>query len=241
MACVGILEDDQTLLAALKSHLEDHGLDVLAASTVRQFKSCILGAKFDLVVLDLALEGVPYRGLDLIKDIRQSRNVPIIVISGHTQPWDRLKALELGIDDYITKPFLMGEVLIRVDRTLKRYKPKLESRLGDEHGIGFTFSGFRLDHVRRTVRAPDGSLLDLTETEFNILNLMVQSPGRIISRDELWLALRGEPRAHVDRTLDGHIARLRRKLEPGADRPGLIKSVRGVGYVLAVPVSQAAS
>ena len=169
-----------------------------------------------------------------MREIRNARNVPMIAISEHAQPWDRLRALELGIDEYIMKPFLIGELLIRIRRALTRHSPKA---LQKGSPSGFTFSRFHLDPIRRTVVTLDGAALDLTETEFNILNLLVQSHGRVMSRDELWLELRGQAWSPVDRALDVHIARLRQKLEPEGGRQTLIKSVRGLGYVLSVAVS----
>ncbi len=231
-----MIEDDVRLCNAIAEELNHAGYSVEKANGEAEFAPLLAGRGFDLVTLDLNLDGMPYKGLDLVRSIRTVRNVPIIAITAHTAPWDRLRALELGIDDYVTKPFLMGEMLIRIERVLSRYIAGPPSPPAGQPQPIFEFAGFQLDLTRREVIDPDDRRIELTETEFNLLSLLVHSPARIMTRDELWQALRGHEWSPLDRTLDGHIARLRRKLEPAAERPELIKSVRGIGYVLAVPV-----
>ena len=231
-----VLEDDRQLLNLLESELAAQGYDVFAAASEAELRVFLSDPRFELVILDLALEGSPYRGLELVRAIRNARNVPILVISAHVEPWDRLRALEMGIDDYITKPFLLGEVLIRLQRILKAYSPEEPPNAAQEPA--FDFAGLRLDPLARAVTAADGQALDLTETKFNILRLLAAAAGRIVSRDELWRALRGEAWSPAERALDGHVARLRAKLEPSAERPQIIKSARGIGYVLACPVTR---
>lgn len=231
-----IVEDDIQLQSMLQNELMAIGFDVLVATGEKDVRRHLDKPNFDLVILDLALDGNPYKGFEFVRDVRKARSVPIIVVSGHSKPWDRLKALELGIDDYITKPFLIREVELRLKRYLKLYRG---SDL-DSGGAAVTlyFSGLVLDTLSRTVRNSEGSEIPVTGTEFEILKHLLLSAGRILTRDELWRAIRGQEWSPLDRALDGHIARLRQKLEPEAERPGIIKSVRGIGYVLAVPVSR---
>lgn len=225
------------LCDAISEELSHAGYHVEKATGEADFAPLLASRTFDLVTLDINLDGMPYKGLDLVRAIRTQRNVPIIAITAHTAPWDRLRALELGIDEYVTKPFLMGEMLIRVERALNRYDPAKPATGNAQLPQAFSFAGFRLNLTRRELMGADGARIELTETEFNLLTLLVGSPSRILTRDELWQSLRGHTWSPLDRTLDGHIARLRRKLEPAADRPELIKSVRGIGYVLTVPVA----
>ena len=226
------------LCGAIAEELAHAGYRVETAHGEADFTPLLAGGQFDLVTLDLNLDGLPYKGLDMVRTIRTAKNTPIIAITAHNEPWDRLRALEVGIDDYVTKPFLMGEMLIRIERALSRYVPATPSPAGDLQQSIFCFAGFELDATRREVLSPEGQRIDLTETEFNLLFLLVRAPSRIMTRDELWQSLRGHQWSPLDRTLDGHVARLRNKLEPEAHRPELIKSVRGIGYFLAVPVSQ---
>lgn len=233
-----VLEDDALLLALLQSEFVARNHDVICATSEDELRASLLAPKFDVVLLDLGLDNEPYKGLDLIREIRNARNVPIVVISGHHQPWDRLRALEMGVDDYVTKPFHLNELLIRIGRVCKLYDMKIDDAKAASQR--FWFSDLSLDVVQRTLRRSDGVFIDLTETEIGILTELVRGAGRILTRDELWQAVRGEPAAESGRALDGHIARLRAKLETGENRPTLIKSVRGIGYVLAANVAPSA-
>lgn len=237
---IAVVEDDLRLCGAIAEELRRVGYEVETAHGEAEFIALSPGKPFDLVTLDLNLDGSPYKGLDLVRAIRTARNVPIIAITAHSEPWDRLRALEVGIDDYVTKPFFMEEMLIRIARSLKRYRAEPEQAPETAPSDVLNFAGFELHLTQRELKANGGKRIDLTETEFNLLSLFAQSPARIMTRDELWKSLRGQIWSPLDRTLDGHIARLRRKLEPEAERPELIKSVRGIGYVLAVPVSEGA-
>jgi two-component system, OmpR family, response regulator len=231
-----VIEDDQQLQSSLRTALEGMGFGVLAAMGEMDLKRFLDDPKYDLVILDLAMDGEPYKGFQLVREIRKVRNVPIVVISGHSKSWDRLRALELGIDEYVTKPFLMREVELRIRRALNWYSA--ERLGGDDTDSVFFFSGLRLDPVRRTVQTSEAVEIVLTETEFNILKFLLYAAGRIVTRDELWRALRGQAWSPLDRALDGHVARLRAKIEPGVERPQIIKSARGIGYVIAVPVTR---
>lgn len=228
------------LCGAIAEELRRVGYQVETAHGEDELTKLLSAMPFDLVTLDLNLDGAPYKGLELVRGIRNSRNTPIIAITANSEPWDRVRALEVGIDDYVTKPFFMEEMLIRIERALNRYRPEPEPAPEAKQASILNFSGFTLHLTRRELKAEGGRRIELTETEFNLLSLFIQSPSRIMTRDELWQSLRGQLWSPLDRTLDGHIARLRRKLEPAADRPELIKSVRGIGYVLAVPVSPGA-
>jgi two-component system, OmpR family, response regulator len=238
-SCVLILEDDRQLLGMMSAELAKNGYEVLSAAGEQDFRSHLNNPKFEVVILDLALDGDAYKGLNLVREIRNARNIPIIVVSAHAQPWDRLRALEMGIDDYITKPFLIKELLIRLKRVLQIYKAEESGAAGYNPVV--VFSRFQLDPVRRSVQTAEGVAIDLTETEFNILRMLAHAAGRIVTRDELWRRLRGQAWSPLDRALDGHVARLRAKLEPGVERSQIIKSARGIGYLLAVPVSSVPS
>ena len=153
-------------------------------------------------------------------------------------PFDRVVGLEHGADDYISKPFHIREVVLRIHSVLRRYhleeiipKPSAEQR--QAFGVGV------LDPAKREVRKVDGTLLDLTESEFLLLEIFLRNPARVLSRDEIVQMLRGRDWSPLDRTIDGHVARLRRKIEPPGEAPTLIKSVRGVGYVFTGEVTSA--
>ncbi len=154
------------------------------------------------------------------------------MITGLDTPLDRVTGLEHGADDYITKPFHIREVVIRVRRVLATYGLIGESPLRASEPRHIFFDGFLFDSRKREVRTSGGAHLELTETEVQLLELFLRYPGRVLSRDEITRLLRGHDWSPLDRMVDGHVSRLRRKVDAeGEDEPRLIKSVRGVGYV----------
>jgi DNA-binding response OmpR family regulator len=193
--------------------------------------------KVDLVTLDLKLGDT--NGLELAKEIRAIRNVPLVMITGKESQIDRIVGLEHGADDYIVKPFNLRETMLRIHNVLKRYAAPLDSSGGGGGASGSlrAFNHCVLDLVKRELRSGDGDLIDLTEAEYRLLALFVENPARVLSRDEIARAVQGRDWSPLDRTVDGHVARLRRKLEGSTDEPRIIKSVRTVGYVFAAEVT----
>jgi DNA-binding response OmpR family regulator len=186
----------------------------------------------DLVTLDLNLGGED--GLRLARDLRMRRNVPIVMITGKADPIDRIVGLELGADDYIVKPFHMREVVARVRAVLRRYEAGSaavrETEVLTPGKPRYEFEGWKCDVARREVRTSAGEICDLTTAEFNLLLLLLERPGRVLSRDEIMDLLKGHDWSPVDRSIDALVARLRKKVEPHSERPMLIKTVRGIGY-----------
>ncbi len=172
--------------------------------------------------------------------MRAIHNVPLVMITGKDSQIDRIAGLEHGADDYIVKPFNLRETMLRIQCVLRRYEAPLAPSGGAERTSAPRIHAFDhcvLDLVKREVRSSDGDLIDLTETEFRLLALFVENPARVFSRDEIARHIQGHDWSPLDRTVDGHVARLRRKLEGATDEPRMIKSVRGVGYVFASDVS----
>jgi two-component system, OmpR family, response regulator len=180
-------------------------------------------------------------GLALAREIRATRNIPIIIISAKDEEIDRVVGLELGADDYIVKPFSPREVVARVKAVLRRYGAEAPG-LAHDAAVDpvppgrLVFEGGALDAARREVVAGSGAPVDLTTTEFNLLELFLRHPQRVLSRDEIMNMLKGHDWNAFDRSVDSAIARLRKKIEPDADRPRHIKTVRGVGYVFSSTV-----
>lgn len=218
-----IVDDEASIRKALRSGLEAEGWRVLEAQDSTSLFDVLQHEEVDLITLDLVLGDED--GLDIARRLRTTRNLPILMISGKTEPYDRVHGLECGADDYITKPFHIREVLLRIERTLERYTHEISG--GEE--VVFDHSAFDLQ--RKVVRHIDGSPLELTGIELRLLELFVRHPGRVLSRDDISQALHGREWSPYDRTIDGHVARLRRKIEPPGEAPTLIRSVRGVGYV----------
>jgi two-component system OmpR family response regulator len=226
------VEDDSKVRSILRRALESEGFSVLEAATERTALVLFGKAGVDLVTLDLLLGQAD--GLQLARKMKEIRDAPIIMITGMDSETDRIVGLEHGADDYIVKPFNTRETMLRIRNVLRRYEEPL---VQPERGASalnprvYSFNDCVLDRVKRELRSSDGDLIDLTDAEFRLLNLFVANPGRVLSRDKLARGVQGRHWSPLDRTLDGHVARLRRKLEGPSVEPGIIKSVRGIGYV----------
>jgi DNA-binding response OmpR family regulator len=185
----------------------------------------------DLITLDVRLSGED--GFALAREVRARHNVPIVMISGKGDMIDRVVGLELGADDYIAKPFHMREVLARIRAVLRRYAPPAaEAARTPDARPCYAFDGWTLDMGRRELKTPQGVPCELTTAELNLLAVLIERPGRVLSRDELMDLLKGHDWTPLDRSIDGLVARLRKKIERG-ECPQLVKTVRGVGYVFA--------
>ena len=231
-----VVDDEAAVCAILREAFEAEGFAVAEARNKAALFRTLEAESVDLITLDLALGHDD--GLELARQIRALRNIPIVMITGRGAPFDRVVGLEHGADDYISKPFHIREVVLRIHSVLRRYhleeiipKPSAEQQHAFVVGV--------LDPAKREVRKVDGTLLDLTESEFLLLETFLRNPARVLSRDEILQMLRGRDWSPLDRTIDGHVARLRRKIEPPGEAPTLIKSVRGVGYVFTGEVTAA--
>ena len=231
-----VVDDEAALCAILREAFEAEGFVVSEARDKAALFRSLEVELVNLITLDLAVGRDD--GLELARQIRALRNIPIVMITGRGAPFDRVVGLEHGADDYISKPFHIREVVLRIHSVLRRYhleeiipKPSAEQQHAFVVGV--------LDSARREVRKVDGTLLDLTESEYLLLEIFLTNPARVLSRDEILQMLRGRDWSPLDRTIDGHVARLRRKIEPRGEAPTLIKSVRGVGYVFTGEVTSA--
>ena len=222
-----IVDDDAAVRRLLADCLQPEGFAVFEAANGVAMQKELAARRIDLITLDLNLAGED--GLKLARDVRSRRNIPIIMITGKSDPVDRIVGLELGADDYIPKPFHMREVLARVRAVLRRYQPAVDAAAGERYG----FEGQILDVTRRELKTTAGIVTELTTTEFELLAILVRALGRVLSRDQIMDQLKGHDWSPLDRSIDSMIARLRRKIEPENETPKLIKTVRGVGYVFA--------
>jgi len=225
-----IVDDEEPVRRLLAGCLEPEGYVVFQAATGEAMRKLLGAQPIDLITLDLNLAGED--GLKLAREVRALRNVPIIMITGKSDPIDRVVGLELGADDYIAKPFHIREVLARIRAVLRRYQPNHEPVAQADPGQ-IAFEGQTLDLGRRELKGKDGAVIELTTTEFNLLAIFLRAPGRVLSRDQIMDQLKGHDWSPLDRSIDSMVARLRRKIEPENETPKLIKSVRGVGYVFA--------
>lgn len=232
-----VVEDDSTMRQLVTSYLEDH--DMHAVSTSRRDEAVVLIARTqpDLVVLDLRLGQED--GLDLLRDIRASSDVPVIIITGHRRDEiDRVVGLELGADDYITKPFGLRELLARIRAVLRRREPGQAAAIAAQRDAGkgrCRFGSWQLDRRSRRLTDSRGEPIALTKGEYALLIAFLDAPQRPLSREHLLQATRVHEDV-FDRSIDVQVLRLRRKLEADPNTPSIIRTERGIGYVFTLPV-----
>jgi two-component system OmpR family response regulator len=235
-----IVDDEPAICSILRGGLEAEGYAVSEAGSKAELVHCLETTPIDLITLDLNLGGED--GLQLAREVRAQRNMPIIMITAKAEPVDRVAGLEHGADDYIVKPFHIQEVLLRIRSVLRRYELEAESRnTGNAVDVAeelYKFEIGTLDVARRELTTTHGEPIDLTDIELDLLVNFLRRPARILSRDELMQLLKGRDWSPEDRTIDGYVARLRRKIDSQSEAPRLIKSVRGIGYVFAGEVER---
>jgi DNA-binding response OmpR family regulator len=219
-----LVDDEDAVLKLLSFPLERDGLRVLAARDGEEALECFAAEPVDLVVLDIMLPRLD--GLEVCRRLRAESSVPIIMLSARGDEFDKVLGLELGADDYITKPFSIREFQSRVRALLRRAAAPRHVPGRDEM---IETDGLVIDLARRTVDA-DGRPVRLTYVEFELLRILASNPGRVFTRDALLEALWGSSAYREPRTIDVHVRHLREKLEPDPAEPSLILTVRGAGY-----------
>jgi two-component system OmpR family response regulator len=240
-----VVDDDDALRKLLIDYLTGHGLSVTGVATATEAVQAVSNTAYSLVLLDLNLPDGD--GIDLARKWRAEANISIICLTGRLEEADRVMGLELGADDYITKPFSLREVLARIRAVTRRAggasasgEPAGErpSHSGvqvpvtrGKHPRAYRFAAWGLNLNTRRLTSPEGKPVSLTNAEFNLLAVFLGTPGRIISREQLLERTRAFDDIY-DRAIDVQILRLRRKLEADAKNPKLLCTERGVGYFL---------
>jgi two-component system, OmpR family, response regulator len=222
------VDDEVEILDLLFHYLSRQGVCVSVAANGDEMRRILASEPIDLVLLDLGLPGED--GLSLTRHLREHWNGSVIIVSGRGDAVDRVVGLELGADDYVTKPFDLRELLARI-RSVMRRAPARSAAPASRGRRVAAFAGYRLDLDARTLRDRDGCDIELTTGEFDLLRVFVEQPNRVLSRDALMNSLHGREAGPYDRAIDMQIGRLRRKIEADPERPALIKSVRGAGYL----------
>jgi DNA-binding response OmpR family regulator len=188
----------------------------------------------DLVILDLRLPGED--GMQIARKLREESDLPIIMLTGRKDEADRVMGLELGADDYLTKPFSPRELLARIRALLRRSRARETVADGLARVRAYRFSGWELNVRLRRLMTPEGETVSLTNSEFNLLVAFLAAPQRVLSRDQLLNLSRLHNDEVYDRSIDVQVGRLRKKLEPDSARPRFIRTERGAGYVFVAPV-----
>jgi DNA-binding response OmpR family regulator len=235
--CALVVEDDPALQRMILNYFIENNIRTLVASGREEMASQLGSAEVNLVVLDLRLGHED--GLDLLREVRSGSDIPVIIITGHRRDdIDRVVGLELGADDYLTKPFNLRELLARVRAVLRRFDIGRAAPARDPERSRFRFCGWQLDCKSRRLSDPAGAPVALTKGEYALLLAFLNAPQRPLSRERLLQATRVHEDV-FDRSIDVQILRLRRKLERDPSAPRVIQTERGVGYVFAVAVERA--
>jgi DNA-binding response OmpR family regulator len=222
-----LIDDDARLASMVADYLGHSGFEVETAGTLAAGRNRLSGGSYDALVLDLMLPDGD--GLELCRELRgesRTRQLPLLMLTARGEPMDRIVGLELGADDYLPKPFEPRELLARVKALLRRASP-----LPADDDV-LRFGRLEIDLGARTARL-DGKGCDLTGHQFDLLVVLAQSPGRVLTRDQIMDSLKGHPLEAFDRSIDVHISRIRAVIEDDAKAPRRVLTVRGAGYVFA--------
>jgi two-component system, OmpR family, response regulator len=236
-----VVDDDESIRSLIHEYMTENGYRVTAAANGTEMQTALGHEDVDLIVLDVKMPGED--GFSLARGVRQSSDVPIVMLTGQSHEVDRVLGLELGADDYLTKPFSPRELLARIKAVLRRYDagskedetPAVVSRRETELRV-YKFSGWELSTGTRRLTSPQGSRVELTNGEFALLITFLKAPKRVLSRDQLLESSRLHDDIY-DRSIDVQILRLRRKIEGDPNQPKLIRTERGAGYIFNSDVS----
>src|SRR5262245_30974554 len=229
------VDDDPSVRQMIVDYLSDNDIRVTALASGKQIAEVMGRDTIDLLVLDLRLPGED--GMEIARKLREeAAGVPIIMLTGRKDEADRVMGLELGADDYLTKPFSPRELLARIRALLRRSRAQQTVADGLQKVRAYRFAGWELNVRLRRLTAPGGNNVPLTNTEFNLLAAFLAAPQIVLSRDQLL----GQSRMHndevYDRSIDVQVGRLRRKMQPTDESPEIIRTERGVGYMLTAAV-----
>ncbi len=232
-----IVDDQREICDLVQEYLTGEGYRVSTAQDGGEMRKAMAQSAIDLVILDLMLPGED--GLTLARSLRQESSVGIIILTGRGEIVDRIIGLEMGADDYLPKPFHLRELLARVKSVLRRASSRGTDSQSPPSRSKARFAGWNLDLSSRELFSPSGQEVRLTTGEFDLLAAFVTNANQVLTRDRLLDLARNREAGPFDRTIDVQVGRLRRKLEDDPQRPAMIKTVRGTGYIFTPPVDVA--
>lgn len=231
-----LVDDEATLREPLAEYLTGQGFDVREADSAAAARTLIAGETPDLVLLDIMMPGED--GLSLCRHLVETRQLPVILLTARGEAMDRIIGLEIGADDYVTKPFEPRELVARIRSVLRRAERAAEAP-ADE--LAYRFEGWTLDPLKRRLTDPDGALVPISTAEFRMLRAFCDHPRRVLDRDQLLDMVQGREAHLFDRAVDNQVSRLRRKIEADTKDPQFIQTVRGGGYRFAADVTRIAT
>jgi two-component system OmpR family response regulator len=234
VAHVLVVDDDPSVREMVCDYLGDNDIRVTALASGREIADVMGRETIDLVVLDWRLPGED--GMDIARRLRAESQVPIIMLTGRKEEADRVMGLELAADDYVTKPFSPRELLAHIRALLRRARAQQTVADGLQKIRAYRFAGYELNVRLRRLSAPGGAVVELTNSEFNLLVAFLASPQSVLSRDRLLGLSRLHNDEVYDRSIDVLVGRLRKKIQPGESPEELIRTERGIGYAFTPPV-----
>ena len=228
------IDDDPSIRQMIADYLADNDMQVTAVGSGREIADIMERHTIDLLILDLKLPGED--GMQIARNLRAESDVPIFMLTGRKDEADRVMGLELGADDYLTKPFSPRELLARIRALLRRSRAHETIADGLSRIRAYRFAGWELNVRLRRLRSPQGEIIPTTNSEFNLLVAFLAAPQRVLSREQLLELSRLHDDEVYDRSVDVQVGRLRRKIEAKGTRTQLIRTERGAGYVFTAVV-----
>lgn len=234
MARILVVEDDAEIARMIATALADSSMEAECAGDGLEMDTLMRRSAFDLIILDVMLPGES--GFQICRRLRAEGTIPILMLTAQHEEIDRIVGLELGADDYVTKPFSSRELIARVRSLLRRasYDPQEQ-----DNSRPLRFEGWMVDPRRRQVRDPSGARVSMTTAEFDLLLALCRNPGRILSREQLLSLTHAGLAGPIERSIDVHVSRLRQKIEPDPATPTYLTTVRLAGYIFTPTVTQA--
>jgi two-component system, OmpR family, response regulator len=226
-----LVDDERSLREPLAEYLARQGFVVDQAASAAEARTRLRDEPPDLVLLDIMMPGED--GLSLCRHLAESQAIPTILLTARTEATDRIVGLEIGADDYVTKPFEPRELVARIRSVLRRASKGAQTPAEEED---FLFDGWRLDPLKRKLTDPEGAVVAISSVEFRLLLAFVEHPRQVLDRDRLLDMVQGREAHLFDRAVDNQVSRLRRKVEVDSRNPTLIQTVWGGGYMLAADV-----
>ncbi len=232
-----LVDDEAALREPLADYLVRQGFVVDQAASAAEARTRLRDAPPDLVLLDIMMPGED--GLSLCRHLAATQAIPTILLTARGEATDRIVGLEIGADDYVTKPFEPRELVARIRSVLRRASKGAPAKV--EEAQDFLFDGWRLDPLKRKLTDPEGAVVTISSVEFRLLMALLEHPRQVLDRDRLLDMVQGREAHLFDRAVDNQISRLRRKIEVDSRNPTLIQTVWGGGYMLAADVRREAS
>ncbi len=232
--CILVVDDDQGIRDALQDYLTPYGFEVLVAEGAKQVENIMARQHVDLIILDIMLPGED--GFSICRRVRINSTTSILMLSAKSDDINRIIGLEIGADDYMAKPFNPRELLARIRSVLRRSEQEKPAQLKQcktkslqEFSL---FDQWKLDHTKRELISTLGDRLVLSGADYELLSIFIHNATQVLSRERLYDMIKGRQSTPYDRSLEIHISRLRQRLEVDSKEPKLIKTIRGVGYIL---------